>query len=288
MSLPLVPSLSSLGGSLSGPGGAATVGLAALFVALTAVETLRPLVRRPVESRGRLLTNFGLGLLSFGLGALLPLSVPGAALLAGRNGWGLLNLANLPAWLEASVTVLAVSLAHYLFHRAAHAWPLLWRVHRVHHADTAVDLSTTLRNHPLELLVVAPWLCVVALALGLSAPVLAAYQVVALGFGLWGHANLRLPEPVDRALRLVLVTPPMHHVHHSTDARETDSNFGDILSLWDRLFGTYTARPLVGLGAMRRGLGAAEDAMAGHFARQLARPFRPAEPSTARAIASGE
>lgn len=262
-----------IGAALSGPGVLTTVGLVVLFVALTAVETVWPLVRRPVEARGRLLTNFGMGLLNFGVSGLLPLSVPAVALIAERNGWGLFNLAPLPFWAQAGGTVLAVSLAQYLFHRAAHAWPLLWRMHRVHHADTAVDLSTTLRNHPFELLFVVAWLCAVALALGLSAPVVVAYQVVALGFGLWGHANLRLAEPLDRILRWGLVTPPMHHVHHSAEVRETDSNFGEMVSLWDRLFGTYVVLSAVELEAMRRGLGDAEDEGAGRLRTQLARPF---------------
>ena len=278
MSLAALPELTNAAEALTGPGLALTAGLAVLFVGLAALEMAWPQVRRPVEAPGRLLTNFALGALNFGLGALAPLSIPAAALLAARNGWGLFNLVEVPAWATVAATVLIASLAQYLFHRAAHAWPLLWRLHRIHHADTAVDLSTTLRNHPFELLFVIPWLSATALAFGLSAPALAAYQVVALGFGLWGHANLRLPPAADRLLRLVLVTPPMHHLHHSVDRHETDSNFGDVFSLWDHLFRTHVRRPAGEMDALRRGLGDADDAAAGHLGRQLIQPFGPTRP----------
>jgi len=151
---------------------AATVGLGLLFAALMLAESLWPLARRPVEARGRLFANFGMGVLNFGLTALLPLSIPAVALLAESRSWGLLNLIGAPFWVAAPATVLAASLAQYAFHRAAHAWPPLWRLHRAHHCDTAVDLSTTLRNHPLELLAIVPWLSAVALVLGLSPAVL--------------------------------------------------------------------------------------------------------------------
>lgn len=279
MAVPVIPELATTARLLTGSGAGLTIGLAVLFIALTAVEMVWPLVRRPVEARGRLLTNFGMGALNFGLAALAPLSVPAIALLADRNGWGLLNLTREPVWATVAATVLIASLAQYLFHRAAHAWPLLWRLHRIHHADTAVDLSTTLRNHPLELLFVIPWLSAVALVFGLSAPALTAFQIVALGFGLWSHANLRLTPRTDALLRLVVVTPPMHHLHHSVDQHETDSNFGDVFSVWDRLFRTHSRRTAKEMDALRRGLGDADDAVAGHFGRQLLQPFTGAEPA---------
>lgn len=284
MALPFDLELATAGQALTGSSAGLTLGLAGLFIALTAVEMVWPLVRRPVEARGRLLTNFGMGALNFGLAALAPLSVPAVALVAERNGWGLLNLTPEPVWATVVATVLIVSLAQYLFHRAAHAWPLLWRLHRVHHADTAVDLSTTLRNHPLELLCVIPWLSAVALVFGLSAPVLTAFQIVALGFGLWGHANLRLTPATDRLLRLVVVTPPMHHLHHSVDQRETDSNFGDVFSLWDRLFRTHSRRTPEEMDTLRRGLGDADDAVAGHLGRQLIQPFSRTRPAPVERI----
>ncbi len=258
----------------SGDGVTATIVLVVLFVVLAGVEMVWPLVRRPVEARGRLLTNFAMGALNFGLGALLPLTIPAAALLAQERDWGLFNRIDVPFAVAAVATVGIASLAQYGFHRAAHAWPLLWRLHRVHHSDTAVDLSTTLRNHPFELLVVVPWLIATTLVFGLSAPALIAYQVTALGFGLWGHANLRLGPGLDRLLTLVLVTPPLHHVHHSADRRETDSNFGEVFSLWDRLFGTLVRLSPAEMDGMRRGLGDADDATAGSLLSQLAQPFR--------------
>lgn len=252
---------------------AATVGLGLLFAALMLAESLWPLARRPVEARGRLFANFGMGVLNFGLTALLPLSIPAVALLAESRSWGLLNLIGAPFWVAAPATVLAASLAQYAFHRAAHAWPPLWRLHRAHHCDTAVDLSTTLRNHPLELLAIVPWLSAVALVLGLSPAILALYQVASLAFSMWTHANIGLGPRTDRLLRLLFVTPPMHHVHHSAERRETDSNYGDVLSLWDRMFGTYADLDRARLDAMCKGLGPEEDARAGHLVHQLIAPF---------------
>jgi sterol desaturase/sphingolipid hydroxylase (fatty acid hydroxylase superfamily) len=170
-------------------------------------------------------------------------------------------------------TILLRNLATWLVHRVSHAVPLFWRAHRVHHGDVRLDLSTGFRNHPLELAYVVPWLAGVTIALGLDPATLAAYEAVAIGFSLWTHANLRLPAALDARLRLVLVTPAMHHVHHSSRRAETDSNYGDVFSFWDRLFGTYRGLSEEELRAVRFGLGDAFDPHAASFVRQLGGPF---------------
>jgi sterol desaturase/sphingolipid hydroxylase (fatty acid hydroxylase superfamily) len=154
-------------------------------------------------------------------------------------------------------------------------------VHRVHHADTAVDLSTGFRHHPLELLYVAVCYLAMAVVLGLSPIALIAYEGAAVLLSLWSHANLRLPQAADRLLAAVLVTPALHHVHHSAHQTETDSNYGELFSLWDRLFGTLTRLDEDQLRAMRAGLGAEHDAAAAHLGRQLLLPLR--DPSRAAA-----
>jgi sterol desaturase/sphingolipid hydroxylase (fatty acid hydroxylase superfamily) len=166
---------------------------------------------------------------------------------------------------------------------------MLWRVHSIHHTDTAVDISTGFRHHPLELLFVAAGHAAVAVALGLSAPGLMAYAAVAVGLTIWTHANLRVPPRLEQWLRLLFVTPAMHHAHHSasqpviTPAMHhahhsasqpvTDSNYGELFSIWDRCFGTYTSLSEEALRATRFGLGESHDPNAGCILEQLRLPF---------------
>lgn len=244
-----------------------------LLIVLLALEAVRPIHRTPHEAKGRLVANFGLGLLNAGLLAALPLSSVVAAAWAARHGVGLFNLVAIPGMVAFAATIVLRSLLAYTLHVAAHRVPILWRMHRVHHADTAVDLSTGFRHHPLELLFVAACHGAFAAALGLSPPALIAYEASAVALTLWTHANLRLPTLLERALVLLVVTPAMHHVHHSARRSETDSNYGELLSLWDRLFGTLRRLDQGGLATMPIGLGPAYDGDAPRLLRQLALPF---------------
>lgn len=244
-----------------------------LLLALAAVETLRPLHAAPVEGRGRLLTNFAMGLIAALLYTLLPLTSVASAEWARREGFGLLNAVAPPPVAAAALTLLAWSLVNYWLHRGFHRWPWLWRLHRVHHADTAVDLSTGFRNHPGEVVAVALLRAALAVALGASVPGLIAYEAAAFAAVMWSHANFRIAAPVDRALRALLVTPAMHHVHHSAERSETDSNYGELLSVWDRLFGTYRASDASTLAAGRLGLGDAADEGSASLRRQLLSPL---------------
>ncbi|MFL6856541.1 MAG: sterol desaturase family protein [Allosphingosinicella sp.] len=255
----------------------------ALLFALAAAEQWRPLHRGGEEPRGRIPANFGLGLLNAGLATLLPVSTVASAAWAARHGIGLMHAVAFPAAAAIPATLLLRSLAVWLIHRASHAVPILWRAHRVHHADVRLDLSTGLRNHPLELAYVAPWLAAVTVAFGFDPAALAVYEAVAVAFALWSHANLGLPPRLDAALRRVLVTPAMHHVHHSSRRAETDSNYGDVLSLWDRWFGTYFELDREALVATRFGLGDDFDGDASSLAGQLRGPFRGPPPGAAAA-----
>ncbi|HET9640567.1 MAG TPA: sterol desaturase family protein [Allosphingosinicella sp.] len=248
-----------------------------LLLALAAAETLRPLHAEPVEARGRLVTNFGMGLIAAALYTLLPLTSVAAAQWADVEDFGLLNVAPVAAAVAAGATLLAWSLANYWLHRAFHHGPWLWRLHRIHHVDTAVDLSTGFRNHPGEVLATAVARAGLAAALGLSVPALIAYEAAAFVASMWSHANLRLPARADRILRWLLVTPAMHHVHHSSTRCETDSNYGELLSVWDRLFGTYRPSDADSLATLRFGLGASDDEGAASLHRQLLSPLARAE-----------
>jgi sterol desaturase/sphingolipid hydroxylase (fatty acid hydroxylase superfamily) len=252
-----------------------------VLIALAAAELWRPLHLGQDEPASRIPVNVALGLINAALVALLPVSTVLAATWAASSGIGLLNVASAPFALAAVATVAIRSFASYAVHRLSHALPWLWRIHRVHHLDTALDLSTGLRNHPLELAIVVPALAGAAVAFGLQPGALAVYEALALPFALWSHANLRLPGRLDRALRWLLVTPAMHHVHHYARRSETDSNYGDVFSIWDRLLGTYSALDEPALRALRFGLGEAHDRGSAHLGAQLLSPLR-REPSEAR------
>jgi sterol desaturase/sphingolipid hydroxylase (fatty acid hydroxylase superfamily) len=254
-------------------GWALFLGFWVLLFALAGAELWRPLHAGRDEPAGRIPGNVAMGLINAALSALLPLSTVFSAEYAARAGIGLMNLAPPPAVVAIVATVAMRSLATYAIHRLSHRLPVLWRVHRVHHSDTALDLSTGFRNHPLELAFVVPWLAAATVAFGLDAPTLLAYEAAALGFALWDHANLRLPLWFDRALRLLFVTPAMHHVHHSALRGETDSNYGDMLSIWDRLFGTYRVLEGEALDSIRIGLGPDFDPNASNLVRQLRLPL---------------
>jgi sterol desaturase/sphingolipid hydroxylase (fatty acid hydroxylase superfamily) len=256
-------------GAASGVFSAFWVVLALLALA----ELWRPLHDRGGEPPGRIPANVGLGLINGALGLALPLSTVLPAEWAARHGVGLLNWVNVSTAVAVALTWLLRNLASWLVHRASHAIPLLWRAHRVHHADLRLDLSTGFRNHPLELAYVVPWLAAFTVAFGLNPIALAAYEAVAVGFSLWTHANLRIPTALDRALRLALVTPAMHHVHHSSDRPQTDSNYGDFFSFWDRLFGTYCDLSEEQLKRVRFGLGETFDEGSSSFVHQLRGPF---------------
>jgi sterol desaturase/sphingolipid hydroxylase (fatty acid hydroxylase superfamily) len=243
------------------------------LAALVAIEMWRPLHDWPEEPRGRIAGNVGMGFINAGLTLVLPLSTVVSAGWAAHHHLGLMNLVALPAAIPVVATLLLRSLATYGVHRLSHAVPLLWRVHRVHHSDTRVDLSTGFRNHPLDLAIAAPCLAAATIACGFDAPTLVAYESVAVVFALWTHANFRLPERLDRRLRILLVTPAMHGVHHTSRREEHDCNYGDVLSLWDRLFGTYLFVPADALVTRDFGLGDASEEEAASFVRQLRTPF---------------
>lgn len=230
-------------------------GLFAVFAMLERLAPRRPRVQ-PVGRRW--VTNWGILILDAGalrlLALFLPLLAVGAALDAGRMGWGLFNRTDWPLWLEGLLAVLILDFAIWLQHLITHRVPLLWRFHRVHHADRDMDVTTAIRFHPVE--IAASMLLKIGLVylLGPAALAVLVFEVLLNGTSLFNHANLRLPPRLDAALRLILVTPDMHRVHHSTLRHEHDRNFGFALSVWDRLFGTYLAQPSAGHQAMTVGL----------------------------------
>lgn len=248
-------------------------GLVLSVMVLMIAELIWPIHLRPKEAPGRLVTNFSLGLINMALLFVVPLSTVAAARWAELSGFGALNHVEMAAGVAFVITLLVRSLSAYALHRLSHWSPLLWRLHRVHHADTAVDLSTGFRHHPGELLLALATYSSIAALLGLSTAALAFYEALAVALNLWSHANFRVTPSLDRLLRLLLVTPAMHHVHHSALQRETDSNFGELSNVWDRVFRTYVRQDLEDARAMRLGLGDAHDEAAANLFRQLASPL---------------
>ncbi|WP_242634395.1 sterol desaturase family protein [Marinobacter salicampi] len=172
-----------------------------------------------------------------------PVAAVGTAFVASESGWGVLNLVAMPAWLSVVIAVLVLDLAIYFQHRLFHAVPWLWRLHRMHHADLEFDVTTGLRFHPFEIVLSMAIKLAVVLVLGAPAVAVVIFEVLLNATSMFNHGNVLLPRWLDRRLRLLVVTPEMHRVHHSVIRRETNSNFGFNLPWWDRLFGTYRDQP---------------------------------------------
>ena len=215
-----------------------TAAVAGVVAVLLLLEWVSPWRRAANRIEHRWLTNIGLMLLGGILvTAVFPFSAEQAA--AGiRDGW--IAQWQLPPLLEALLVFLLLDAWRYWEHRIYHEVPMLWRVHLVHHSDTALDITTAERHHPLEAMLAVCTTLLLVFALGFSAQALAFYVALATLSALFTHANIVLPENVDRLLRLWLVTPAVHAIHHSDLQPQTDSNYGGVLTVWDRLFGTYT------------------------------------------------
>jgi sterol desaturase/sphingolipid hydroxylase (fatty acid hydroxylase superfamily) len=186
------------------------------------------------------------------------------------RGWGAFNLVGWPWWLEAALALVLLDLAIYGQHVAMHKVPLLWRLHRVHHADHDMDVTTAVRFHPVEILISALYKVTLVIALGIDPVMVVVYEAMLSTMAVYTHANLRHAPLLERALRLVIVTPDMHRVHHSQRRLETDSNYGNALSLWDRIFGTYRAAPA---DPFRIGLPDVREDRAAAIAWTLTSPF---------------
>lgn len=229
-----------------------------LFAVLATLEALLPRRVRSQPRGKRWLTNWSvtvinaltLRLIAFAM----PLLAVGAALDAEAQGWGLFNAVEIPPWVEIAAVVLILDFAIWLQHLITHKVPILWRLHRVHHADVDMDVTTAIRFHPIEIALSMLLKIGLVYALGPAAIAVVIFEIVLNGTAMFNHSNLALPQWLDRMVRQVLVTPDMHRVHHSVHRAEHDSNYGFSLSLWDRLFGTYIAQPAAGHEAMEVGL----------------------------------
>jgi sterol desaturase/sphingolipid hydroxylase (fatty acid hydroxylase superfamily) len=259
---------------------------ATAFIAMAVLELALPKRRLTLPKHRRWGTNLvivGLdGLLVRAMemlprllgGAIMPLAAVAMAMWAEAHGFGLLNWLALPQWLEILVAITILDFAIWLQHLASHKIGVLWRLHQVHHADRDIDVTTAIRFHPVEIglsmLYKMAWVAV----LGPAPLAVVLFELILNACAIFNHANVALPASLDRALRLVLVTPDMHRVHHSVLHREHDSNYAFNLSIWDRLFGTYVAQPEGGHQAMTIGLASFQSDAPATIRSSLSIPFR--------------
>jgi len=226
-----------------------------IFGVMTVWELASP--RRPLtRSKGErwltniLLTAFNTALVRFAV----PAIAVSAAVVAESEGWGMFHWIPLPSLVVVIACVIALDLLIYGQHLVFHRVPVLWRLHRVHHTDLDIDVTTALRFHPVEIILSLFIKAVAVIALGAPVEAIILFEVVLNATAMFNHGNVRLPAPVDALVRQVLVTPDMHRVHHSVHGVELNSNYGFNLSVWDRIFGTYRAQPVDGHDAMVIGL----------------------------------
>ena len=246
-----------------------------VFAGLALWELARP--RRPqAVGRGRRWpANLGVVIVDTLLVRIVfPAGAAGFALFAEAQGFGLFNVIAAPYWLAVVVCVVALDLLIYLQHVGFHAVPVLWRLHRMHHADLEFDVTTGVRFHPFEILISLAIKIAGIAVLGAPALAVVIFEVLLNATSMFSHSNVRLPRAADRLLRWLVVTPDMHRVHHSIRVRETNSNFGFNLPWWDRLFRTYRAQPADGHDGMTIGIEQFRDPKELRLDRMLVQPFR--------------
>ncbi len=247
-----------------------------VLAAMAGWEILAPRRSMSLSRRRRWPANLGIVVLNtLILRLIFPAAAVGVALSAGAHGWGLLNQYAVPGWAAVAAGIVLLDLAIYLQHAMFHALPALWRLHRMHHADLDIDVTTGARFHPVEILLSMLIKFAAVAALGVPPAAVVLFEVLLNATSIFNHGNVRVPAGVEPALRWLLVTPDMHRVHHSVERSETNSNFGFNLSLWDRLFGTYRAQPRAGHEAMTIGIPDFRDpAECATLTGMLALPFR--------------
>lgn len=246
--------------------------------ALTSAKATRWLTNFSIVSLATLLVRAMAGLPRLVAPTLLPLTAVAAALWAEKAGVGLLpwlgQALGLPHWLLVLKAIIILDFAIWLQHVISHKVPAIWAFHQVHHADRDFDVTTAVRFHPVEIALSMLYKMVWVVALGVPPLAVVLFEMILNAGAMFNHANVALPGWLDRVLRLVIVTPDMHRVHHSTLRAEHDSNYGFSLSVWDRMAGTYTDQPAGGHQGMTIGLAAYQTDAPTRLGWSLAVPFR--------------
>ena len=251
----------------------------AIFATMAVFELVSPRLERDevvgaLKSK-RWFTNLSMVVISsVCLRVVFPLAAVGTAIWAQTNGYGLFPWLGVNPVVAGILAFIILDFAVWLEHVVSHKFPILWRIHRMHHADTGFDVTTALRFHPLEIVLSMVWKAAIIVALGAPAEAVLIFEIVLNGTAMFNHSNVKLPLGLDRVLRLVLVTPDMHRVHHSTIEAETNSNYGFNFPFWDRIFKTYTDQPRKGHIDMDIGLDEYRDTKPTQLVWALLLPFR--------------
>jgi sterol desaturase/sphingolipid hydroxylase (fatty acid hydroxylase superfamily) len=226
-----------------------------VLIIMATWEILSPRRQLTTKKSSRWASNLGLVALNSVVSRLVvPVSAVSIAVFAESRQCGLLHQVAWPDWTEFLLAIVALDLAIYLQHVLFHAVPIFWRLHRVHHADLDLDVTSGNRFHTIEILISAFIKLAAVLIIGPSAVAVVTFEILLNATSMFNHSNVYLPGWIDQVLRYVIVTPDMHRVHHSIDKQETNSNFGFSLSWWDLLLGTYQSQPNSGHTAMTLGL----------------------------------
>ena len=250
-----------------------------IFFGMALWEIAAPVRELSVRKPRRWFRNLSIAVLNALVVRLVaPFGAVGVAWWAAAEGWGLFNRIDVAPWLAIVASVLVLDFAIYAQHVVFHKVPVLWRLHMVHHADEDVDVTTGQRFHPVEILLSMGIKAVLVIALGAPALAVLLFEVILNGTALFNHSNALIPPAVDRILRLLVVTPDMHRVHHSVYRREHDSNYGFNVPWWDRLCGTYRAQPEEGHRGMSLGLADVPDGERQSLPWFVAAPFRKIPP----------
>jgi len=226
-----------------------------IFIILAGIEFYKPWYKPKSTKLIRWLTYIGLFVFNtFILRFFLPISIIVFAVNIEQLQLGIFNFFDIPIFIEIILSVIILDLMNYLFHYLSHIYSPLWRLHRVHHADSDYDVTTHLCHHPLEVLVTTLFLFSIVSIFGISAIAVLIFSVVMEINGLFIHTNIKIPQRLDKLLRFIIITPEMHRVHHSNEIGDLNSNFGAIFSWWDYIFKTYCSQPVAGYDAIQVGV----------------------------------
>lgn len=245
-----------------------------LILLFMGLELIWP--RRAVERkyRFRRLNNILLLLVNFiAVRLFVPLATFEVALFAAENEIGLLNLISIPFLFDVLITIVIFDLLIYVQHVVFHQFKFLWRIHRVHHTDLEFDVTTAIRFHPIEIVLSLFYKLLAVYLIGPVAFAIILYEILLNAAALFNHSNILLNAKLDKLLRLFIVTPDMHRIHHSVEREETDSNYGNIFSIWDKLFKTYRLLPKAGYDGMVIGLNEFREPASGQLLQLLKTPF---------------
>lgn len=244
------------------------------LILFSSLEAIFPRRQRKLPRQGRWLTHLGITVIdSLAIRILGPLTAIAVAIWASGKGIGLFNLTDWPLWLEITAAFILLDFAIYLQHVISHRVPFFWRFHKVHHTDRDLDASSAIRFHPVEILLSMLYKCGLVLLIGPAALAVLIFEIVLNASAIFNHANLKLPLGLDKVLRIFIVTPDMHRVHHSVIEGETNRNYGFNFSVWDRLCRTYKAQPEGGHDAMTIGLSEHQNMAPANLLWSLKLPF---------------